>query len=124
MSVEIAPLAVLLGVVLTASAQNSGSEFINFSQFGPGTYITNQYQSYGILFNGSTLLNAPPFIEDNVDSFATALIGEPIIQNYNQTIVGTFVNPTTGNPTTVSKFQFDGKCQRKRTVDRLNQQPA
>jgi hypothetical protein len=99
-------VAMIVLAALAASAQDYREVLINFSQFPAGYYITNQYQSYGILFNGSKLLNAPPFISDNYDGFATALIGEPIVQNYNQTIVGTFVDPATGNPRTVSHFEF------------------
>ncbi|MEO9964186.1 MAG: T9SS type A sorting domain-containing protein [Reichenbachiella sp.] len=81
-------------------AEQNESQVITFSEYSTGTYITNQYQSYGIIFSG-----ASPFItSDGANPTSPVLSGSPIFQG---SITGTFVDPINGNPVGVQSFSFD-----------------
>src|SRR3954469_2607513 len=77
-----------------------GDITLTFSEFPPGTRVTDQYQPQGILFGGDS-----PFVWSEGGDPASALLsGTP---KYDRAIEGTFVDPTTGAPRTVDRFGLD-----------------
>ncbi|MEC4088818.1 carboxypeptidase-like regulatory domain-containing protein [Pseudoalteromonas rubra] len=73
---------------------------ITFSEFPNGTAITNQYADRGIIFGGDS-----PFItSDSANPTTPVLSGSP---RFNGAIEGRFVDPQTGEPTTVNSFSLD-----------------
>ena len=78
----------------------NADEVITFSEFPLGTYITDQYQDFGIIFGGSN-----PFIcTDGANPTSPVLSGTP---RFRGDITGVFVDPNTGNNTVVESFTFD-----------------
>jgi hypothetical protein len=81
--------------------QQLDSSVITFSEYPVGTYITNQYSNYGIIFGGDT-----PYIEnDGSNPTSPVLSGTP---RFFGAIEGRFVNPNDGvSPVTVTWFSLD-----------------
>ncbi|WP_138551678.1 carboxypeptidase-like regulatory domain-containing protein [Pseudoalteromonas rubra] len=73
---------------------------ITFSEFPTGTAITDQYADRGIIFGG----DAPFITTDSANPTSPVLSGTP---QYNGAIEGRFVDPLTGEPTTVNSFSLD-----------------
>lgn len=84
----------------TPDAGNTYSTSITFSEFPVGTSITSQYAPDGIVFGG----DAPFITTDASNPTSPVLSGSP---QFNGTITGTFVDPTTGANATVNSFQMD-----------------
>ena len=86
---------------IQAAAVAASSDKITFSEYSLGTYITNQYADYGIIFGGDD-----PYIEnDGAQPETPVLSGSP---QYQGAIEGYFVNPADGvTPATVSAFSLD-----------------
>jgi hypothetical protein len=87
-----------------ASADFVGSQTITFEDYGEGTPITNQYESDGIIFSGSSSSEPPLIAWDTSSSTNPVLSGNPI---FHGPIHGEFVIPGTSVPSTVDGLAMD-----------------
>src|SRR5258708_13812177 len=89
---------------VSAHADFTGSQTLTFDDYGEGTPITNQYESKGIIFSGTSPDELPFIVWDEASFTNPVLSGTP---EFHGTIHAEFVAPGTPMPTTVNGLAMD-----------------
>ncbi len=85
--------------LLAQAGDDTVQGLIHFDEFSEGTTITNQYANVGVVFDSPVFISS-----DGANPTSPVLSGTP---QFEGPIVGHFVVPATGAPTTVNSLQLD-----------------